>query len=401
MLTSIILREILDSRGNKTIEAEVSNGKKTAIASAPSGVSVGKFEVPAFPKAGVSRAVKTFNSKYRKKFLGLEANYHTIDSIFSDIDPKCKILGGNLHIAVSLATAKLQALEKGKELYELFGKKFSLPFPLGNILGGGMHTGKGAPEFQEFLSIPFGAKTFKAAAFANALVHKIAFSKLHNIIRGRNDEGAWASSLTSEHALQVLTESCAQASSELNFEIRAGLDVAASQFYDSRNNFYHYRHASLERARQISHVAELTERYNLYYIEDALEENDFEGFALLNKQIGKHCLVCGDDLVVTNTSRLETALSHSSVNAVIVKPNQIGSLTATESFINTAVRSNCTPVISHRSGETSDTSITHLAVGFSIPIIKCGAVGGERTAKLNELIRIEERTGARMAKLPI
>ncbi len=402
-ITKIILREILDSRGNRTIEAEIHSPKFRAIAAAPSGASVGKYEAKSFPEKGIGAAIKIFSNKLKNRIIGKKVSYAEIDSIIKNFDPKREILGGNLSTAVSLAVAKLEALEAGIELYELFGKKPVLPFPLGNIIGGGVHSGKGSPELQEFLIIPVGAKTFREAAFANSEVHKIVGAKIDkkfpNFTRGRNDEGAWAPPLTIEEAIEILNESVDKAESQFGFKIRTGVDLAASEFYDSRKKTYNYKNFSLSPKDQVNFVIELFDRYNFFYVEDPLEEEDFYGFADVRKEIGKKCLITGDDLVVTNPERLSIAIKLNSINALIVKPNQIGSLSETENVINTAKRNKIIPVVSHRSGETTDTSIAHIAVGFNCPIIKTGTVGGERIAKLNELIRIEERSKAKLGKI--
>ncbi len=404
-IKKILLREILDSRGNLTIEAEVHSAKLKAIAAAPSGASVGKYEAKAFPKGGPAEAIKIFKEKIEKKILGQEINYEKIDKIIKEFDPNREVLCGNLSTAISLAVAKLQAFEKGIEFYELMGKKFSLPLPLGNIIGGGVHSGKGSPELQEFLILPVGAKTFKEAVIANSQVHKavsrIIDVKMPNFTRGRNDEGAWAPPATIEEAIEILDEAVDEVNSNLNLKIRTGIDLAASEFYDSKSKKYNYRNMSLGAEDQVHFVVELFDRFDLYYFEDPLQEEDFDGFAKVNDQIGNRCLIVGDDLIVTNPQRLETAIGKKSINSLIVKPNQIGSLSETENVIKLAKRNNVLPIVSHRSGETTDTSIAHIAAGFQCPVIKTGAVGGERIAKLNELIRIEEKTKAKISQIKL
>ena len=404
-IKKILLREILDSRGNLTVEAEVQSAKLKAMAAAPSGASVGKYEAKAFPKGGPSAAIKIFREKLEKKVLGQEINYEKIDKIIKEFDPNREIICGNLSTAISLAVAKLQAFERGIEFYQLMGAKFSLPLPLGNIIGGGVHSGKGSPELQEFLILPIGAKTFKEAAIANSQVHKAAGKiideKMPNFTRGRNDEGAWAPPATIEEAIEILKEAVDQVNSEQKLKIRIGIDLAASEFYDSKSGKYNYKNMSLSAEDQVHFVVELFDRFNLYYFEDPLQEEDFDSFAEVKKQIGKKCLIVGDDLTVTNPQRVETAISKDSMNSLIVKPNQIGSLSETESVIKLAKRNNLLPIVSHRSGETVDVSIAHIAVGHMCPIIKTGAVGGERVAKLDELIRIEETTKASLSSIKL
>lgn len=405
VIKKIILREVLDSRGNTTVEAEISGERHSVRAAAPSGASVGKYEKPAFPKGGAKEGISNFNKKISEKLIGQETDYKKIDSIISENDPDFSHVGGNVSVAVSLAVGKLQAMEKGIEFYELFNGAPSLPFPLGNILGGGVHSGKGSPELQEFLTIPVGAKTFKEAVLANSKVHKlvgeIIDKKMPNFTRGRNDEGAWAPPVTIEEAIEILNEAVDKAKSEFGFKIKTGVDLASSEFYDSKEKKYKYKLFALSPNDQVNFVVELFDRYNFYFIEDPIEQEDFDGFAAVNKVIGKKCLIVGDDLTVTNSARLKIAIEKNSINSLIIKPNQIGSLSETENVIKEAKRNKVIPVVSHRSGETTDTSIAHIAAGFKCPIIKTGAVGGERVAKLNELIRIEERSKAKLAEITL
>ena len=401
-IDKIILREVFDSRGNKTIEAEIHSGKESAIAAAASGASVGIHEVPAFPEGGTSAAISEFE-KIKGQLIGAKVDHREVDSLIKEIDPTREKLGGNTSTAISLATAKLQAKLEGKEFFELFSEKFTLPFPIGNVIGGGVHAGKNSPEIQEFLAIPVGAKTFKEAALANSRVHKLALQKIRGInpgfTRGRDDEGAWAPAISNEQALEILSSSCKEATKEFGFEVRPSIDAAASEFYNKETGEYVYKDKSLSLEKQIRYIEDITNEYDLYFVEDPLQEDDFEGFSEVTKRMGDKHLIVGDDLITTNIERLEKATKINAVNAIIIKPNQIGSLSETEKVINRAKQKNIIPVISHRSGETTDASIAHLAVGFSIPIIKTGIVGGGRTAKLNELIRIEEKVGPRMSKL--
>ncbi|HIK02902.1 TPA: phosphopyruvate hydratase [archaeon] len=405
VIKKIVLREILDSRGNITVEAEVSGENFKACAAAPSGASVGKYEKEAFPKGGAREGISAFNKKITDKLIGVEADYKKVDAIISESDPDFAHIGGNTSVAVSLAVGKLQAKEKGIEFHALFNGAPSLPFPLGNIIGGGVHSGKGSPELQEFLTLPVGAKSFKEAVLANSKVHKlvgqIIDKKLPNFTRGRNDEGAWAPPVTIEEAIAILNEAVDKAKSEFGFKIKTGVDLASSEFYSSKEKKYVYKNFSLSPSDQVNFVVELFDRYGFFYIEDPIQEEDFGGFANVTKEIGKKCLIVGDDLTVSSPERLETAVKQNSINSLIVKPNQIGSLTQTENVIKAAKRNKIIPVVSHRSGETTDTSIAHIAAGFKCPIIKTGAVGGERIAKLNELIRIEEKTKAKLAEITL
>jgi enolase len=406
VIKTIRLREILDSRGNPTIEAEVSSQQFTTRAAAPSGASVGKHEVPAFPDKGTAAAIQSFQTGIEASLIGHNASYREIDRIIKDMDTTRQMIGGNTSIAVSLAVGKLQAREQGLRFYELFTQaEITLPHPLGNVIGGGVHAGKGSPEIQEFLSIPVAAPTFKKAALANSRVHKIVgqelIKKYPEFTRGRDDEGAWAPAISNEEALAMLSGACQQASDEFGFEIRPALDLAASEFWDAESQTYSYKTGPKKTEDQIAYVEELIDKYNLFYVEDPLHEDDFEGFARIKNDMGARCLIVGDDLITTNPERLQTSIENGSANSLIIKPNQIGSLSETEDVVKMAKANNYKPTLSHRSGETEDTSIAHLAVGFNAPIIKTGIIGGERLAKLNELIRIEEheRGRAKMAKI--
>jgi enolase len=300
----------------------------------------------------------------------------------------------------------LKALVSGKQFYQIFGNKPTMPFPLGNVLGGGVHAGKGSPDFQEFLAIPVGAKRIKDAIYANELVHKIVleliYDKIPDFTRGRNDEGGWAPRMTNLNALETVSTACEIASKHLGFAVKPGLDIAATQFWDSKKNVYAYRkeHKQTPEAH-LNHMEDIVKHFGIVYLEDPFHERDFDSFTELRKRVGDRCLIVADDLTVTNPQIFEKCISHKSANAIIVKPNQVGSLTDTEKVINRAIESKYTPVVSHRSGETADTSIAHIAVGFSAPIIKTGVTGGERVAKLDELIRIAEKSKAKMAKLRI
>ncbi|MFH1450663.1 MAG: phosphopyruvate hydratase [archaeon] len=405
-ITKLHAREIIDSRGNPTVEVEVWSAKTSATAAAPSGASTGAKEVQAFPDDGVSSAISLFNSEYSKKFVGAEIDYHETDLIFQKIDPDFSTLGGNVCVALSLAVGKLQAAAENKEFYEIFGQKHTMPFPLGNVLGGGAHAGPGSPDIQEFLALPTGAKTITEAIAANEAVHKkvldLIYEKSPDFTKGRNDEGGWAPKMGNAQALELLVTACSIVSKELGFAIKPGLDVAATQFWDKEKGAYVYRDGSTKTPeQQIDYMEEIVKQHGIFYIEDPFEETSFDSFAELKQRIGKKCLVVADDLTVTNPELLEQCIKSNSANSIIIKPNQVGSLTDTEKVIKRAIESKYTPVVSHRSGETTDTSIAHIAVGFSAPILKCGVTGGERVAKLDELIRIAEKSKAKMAKIRI
>jgi len=256
--------------------------------------------------------------------------------------------------------------------------------------------------------LPIGAESIADATLLNVLVHK----KVAEILKredsyfsgGKGDEGAWATTLNNEKALKVLYDACEEISSETEIECRPGLDVAASTMWNSEKQKYVYTREGVERDadEQFDFISSLIEEYNLIYVEDAFHEENFESFAKLTRKFADR-LICGDDLFTTNLSRLKRGIENNACNTIIVKPNQVGTLTDTWETVKLALKNNYTPVASHRSGESVDTHLAHLAVAFQCPIIKCGVVGGERISKLNELIRIEEFLGdeAEMAELKI
>lgn len=400
-------RKILDSRGNPTIEVstEFVSDSVTGcgIAAAPSGASRGKYEVVAFPEGGVEKSIEEIEIIAQNLEGTTFDDQSSFDERCRELDgtPDLSKIGGNAIVALSMAAAKAAASVSRKPLYEHLADKeaTSLPYPLGNVLGGGEHAGSTAPDIQEFLSLPLGAKTFSQAAFGNAKVHErikeIVGEEDPKFTGGKGDEGAWAPNVSDEKALEISAKACEQISDELGFEIKPGLDVAASSLYDSKRQKYEYKREGKLRdtGEQIELILDYIETYDLAYVEDPIQEDDFESTAEITKKAGDNCLICGDDLFVTNIERIKRGIEVDSTNAVLIKPNQIGTLTATKKAVDLSKESGYVPIISHRSGETPDDTIAHLAVGFNCPIIKTGVVGGERIAKLNELIRIEEKLG--------
>ncbi len=381
----ISLRAILDSRGNRTIEAEVTSGGVTGRAAAPSGASTGRHEaveLPADDAVGMQERVED-------KLGGVEINdQRSIDAALHRLDGTDNFseLGANVAVAVSMAAAKAGAKIKGVPLYRYLGSGTKLPTPLGNIIGGGEHAESG-PSIQEFLSIPSHLDSMQDRAFYNADMHKEVSLELSNrgISCGKGDEGAWAPDIDDDTALGLLRDASLDMD---NGGSRLGLDVAASELYSDGG--YSLEGDTRTRSEQIEYIEEVARKHDLLYIEDPLEEEDFEGFAELTERLNDtDTLICGDDLFVTNQERIQRGVEMDAGNAVLIKPNQIGTLTDTFNAIEIARDNGFTPVISHRSGETEDTTISHIAVGLDIPYIKTGAVGGERTAKLNELIRIQ------------
>jgi enolase len=318
----------------------------------------------------------------------------SFDSILREVDGTDDFskTGANVAVALSLACAKASASSRGLELFQYLGGAFtpSLPLPLGNVIGGGAHA-ENATEIQEFLVVAEGASGPKEAVFANAAVHRAVkgLLKEHGKSCGKGDEGAWAPHITDDLAFELVNEAAGKVSDEMDLSVRIGLDVAASQLWKEES--YQYRDRTRTTEEQIAYICELVDRWDLIYIEDPLHEEDFSGFADLTSQLGDRCLICGDDLFVTSASRIVEGVAQGSANCVLIKPNQVGTLTDTFEAIELAHSNGMDTVMSHRSGETTDMTIAHLATAFRCVFLKTGVVGGERTAKLNELIRIEEQ----------
>jgi enolase len=293
-----------------------------------------------------------------------------------------------------MAAAKAGADVLGAPLFQHLGGTFrgnEYPTPLGNIIGGGEHAAD-ATNIQEFLAAPIGAPSVEEAVFANAAVH----GEVHDILQerdlpaGKGDEGAWAPSVSDDEAFEIMDEAVEAVADEFGFAIQFGLDVAGAELYDDEEDGYVYDDQVRSTEEQIEYIAQKVEEYDLVYVEDPLDEHDYEAFADLTDRVGDQTLVCGDDLFVTNVERLQTGINTGAANSILIKPNQIGTLTDAVDAIELARENGYESVVSHRSGETEDTTIAHLAVATDAPFIKTGAVGGERTAKLNELIRIED-----------
>lgn len=394
-IESLRIRKILDSRGNATVEVDVRAGGVVGRAAAPSGASRGTHEVAAWPRGGVDEGIARFRD-IAAKLAGMDAaDQAGVDAALHEVDGTADFsrVGGNVSAATSLAVAKAAAAAARKPLFAYLGDHRTLPYPLGNVIGGGRHA-IGGTVIQEFLSLAESPSPSKAV-FANARVHRSVGTALAERLPGeaigRGDEGAWVAKLADEDALAVLADACATVSKEFGVPCRPGLDLAASEFY--RQNEYVYRDMALPPERQVEYVAGLVESYGLAYVEDPLEQEDFDGYARLTEIVGDACLVVGDDLFATNPERLRRGIDVGAANAILIKPNQIGTLTDTRTTVSLAREAGYRTVMSHRSGETTDEAIAHLAVAFGSHAIKTGAVGGERVAKLNELIRIEEHLG--------
>ncbi|MDO9045267.1 MAG: phosphopyruvate hydratase [Methanobacteriaceae archaeon] len=401
VIEDVRVRKILDSRGNPTLEVDVITWNGFGRAAAPSGASTGSREVVAFPEGGVDKIIGEVEDVISSELIGMDAeDLQDIDMVLKEIDgtENLSSIGGNTTVAVSMAVAKAAAASYNMPLYKFLGGNMNteIPYPLGNMINGGAHAGKHAPDIQEFLIVPVGASNITEAVFANSNVHKrlkeLIQVKDKSFTGGKGDEGGWAPNISNDDALEMQAKACEEVGDEMGIKIRPSLDMAASEMWDASQEKYIYGQENIARdtGEQIEFVKEIIETYHMLYVEDPLDEADFIGFSELTAKIGDKCLICGDDLFVTNKNILREGIDQKSGNSIIIKPNQIGTLTDTYETVKLAKENQYVPVVSHRSGETTDETIAHLAVAFSAPLIKTGALGGERIAKLNELIRIEE-----------
>jgi enolase len=405
VIEDVEARKLFNSRGEETLEIDIITTDGFGRSSAPAGASKGKAEVVSYPQGGVDNAIEKVEELIVPELIGMDAEeQNEIDALLHEIDgtENFRNVGGNTAFAISLATAEAAATSYGLPLFQHLAGYLAteLPHPLGNVLGGGKHALGKTTDIQEYLVIPLNAPNFAVAAKANVLAHhKIGFAlrkKDKTFTSGRGDEGAWAPTIENEEALEIVVKACEEVSEELGIECRAGLDVAASSLWKEKEGIYVYSREGIKRdtGEQLDFMLRLIGDYNLVYVEDPFHEEDYESFAELTKKV-ERCLICGDDLFVTNRERLTQGIKVCAGNSIIIKVNQVGTLTDAWETIQVAKSARYVPVVSHRSGETTDTHIAHLAVAFSCPIIKTGVLNGERVAKINELIRIEETLGDR------
>ncbi|EKE10612.1 MAG: hypothetical protein ACD_15C00226G0003 [uncultured bacterium] len=412
-IEKIYAREILDSRGNPTVEVEVEleSGIKT-MAAVPSGASTGIFEAlelrdedkSRFGGLGVLKAIKNVNDEIQKEIVGMEVDrQEEIDRKMLELDGtenKSK-LGANAILGVSLAVARAAAMENKIPLYKYiakiygFSSDFQMPTPMFNVINGGKHSDSGL-SVQEYKIVPNGVKTFKEQLRAGSEI----FHKLKEILSSEGqsiavgDEGGFAPRLESNSKpLDLINRAISEAGYEAGVEVSLGLDVAASSFYDDKEGQYIFKPESNGVTREVlvNIYNDWISKYNIISVEDGLNENDWEGWRGMNEKIGGKVMTIGDDLLVTNVKRLETAIKEKACNAVLIKVNQIGSLSETIACMKLAKENNMKTVISHRSGETTDDFIADLAVGAHAEYIKSGSLSrGERICKYNRLMKIEE-----------
>jgi enolase len=407
-ITEIRAREILDSRGRPTVEAEVylANGG-FGLAQVPSGASTGSFEAhelrdddpTRYGGKGVLNAVTNIEAKIAPELNGMDAfDQMAIDLTMIELDgtPTKSNLGANAILAVSLASSKAVANALGVPLYRYLGGPLAnlLPVPLMNVINGGAHASNNV-DFQEFMIVPVGAPSFKEAlrwgAEIFASLSKVLDQK--GLLTGVGDEGGFAPNLESNQAaLELLVSAIESAGYKPGEQVALALDVAASEFY--RDGNYVYDGSSHTPTEFIDYLADLTTKYPIVSIEDGLHEDDWSSWQLLTQKIGAKVQLVGDDLFVTNTVRLKQGIEQKAANAILIKLNQIGTLTETLQTIDLATRNGFKSIISHRSGETEDTTIADLAVATRAGQIKTGSLcRSERVAKYNRLLRIEDELG--------
>lgn len=410
MITEVYAREILDSRGNPTIEVEVClEDGSVGRAAVPSGASTGAHEAVELRDGdknrylgkGVTKAVDNVNDVIAEALIGLEATRQVeIDEMLIRLDgtPNKGKLGANAILGVSMAVAKAAAASVGLPLYLYLGGVYAqeLPVPMMNILNGGQHADNNV-DIQEFMIMPVGAASFSEALRMNAeIYHGLkALLNAKGLGTGLGDEGGFAPNLKSnEEAIEVILEAVKKAGYKPGEDIMIALDVAASEFY--KDGKYQMEGEGLVKTsnQMVDYLAALCEKYPIISIEDGLAEDDWKGWKALTKKLGTKVQLVGDDLFVTNEERLLEGIKNDTANAILIKVNQIGTLTETFNAIETAKRAGYTCIISHRSGETEDTTLADIAVAVNAGQIKTGAPARtDRVAKYNQLLRIEEDLG--------
>ncbi len=405
IIESIHAQKIFSSYGNQAIEVDVVTIGGFGRASASSRLGSKKYEAIAFPEGDINMAIREVEEVIALELVGLDANeQQIIDKILQELDGTNNFskIGVSVAIATSLAVAKAAANSHGIPLFQHLGGAMActLPILLGNIISRGVYTRDLSIDIHEMLIIPKNPSSFSEALEIIFSVHK----KIPDVIRkydlsftgGYSGEGAWMMSLKIKEALNIINEACVKANEEFDSELGIGIDFAASNLWNSKLNKYIYRHEGIELTpeEQLSFVLSLIENFNLFYIEDPLYEDDFDGFSKILKEF-PNVLVCGNSIYAANIERISKGVRFKSTNSLIVDPNQIGTLTGTWNIISIAKNYNLKPIISNHSNETLDESVSHISIAAGCPIIKTGTIGGENIARLCELLRIEEVLGER------
>jgi enolase len=412
IILDIKARQILDSRGNPTVEADVlTDNGFMGRAAVPSGASTGKHEAvelrddkKAYMGKGVTKAVENVNEKIREALIGVSVfEQNKIDSLMLELDGtenKSK-LGANAILAVSLAVAKAAAQESSQSLYRYVGgvNANTLPIPMMNILNGGSHADNKI-DFQEFMVMPVGAETFSRGLRMGVEV----FHHLKKVLKSKGystnvgDEGGFAPEIQSnEEAIETVLQAIESAGYKPGEDLVIAMDAAASEFYNSEEKVYHFHKSDgkkLSSEEMADYWKTWVNKYPIVSIEDGMDEDDWKGWKSLTEKVGSQCQLVGDDLFVTNVKRLQKGIESQTANAILIKVNQIGSLTETINAVNLAHKNRYNSIMSHRSGETEDTTIADLAVALNCGQIKTGSASRtDRIAKYNQLLRIEEELG--------
>jgi enolase len=373
----------------------VSSGGATGIVAAPSGASTGTHEVLALPAGGVDAAVRTFEAEVGPALRGTSLDdVGAVDGLLHRIDGTANFarIGGNTATATSIAAARAAAAERGVELWEwlkrpgVSGTRF--PAIVGNCLNGGRHA-IGGPEIQEFIAFAPEARPEDSVRVALE-VHKRVGAALHakypTAALGRGDEGGWVAPIGNVEAIELLATACSQASDALHLEVRPGLDLAASEFF--ADGQYRYRERSLTPEAQVDFLTGIVDQYGIRYLEDPFDQEAYDSFEALTQAVGSRTLIVGDDLYTTRLSRVQEGVRRHATNAVLIKVNQVGTLSDTFATVDFARSSGQRTISSHRSGDLPDGWLAHVAVATEAAGLKCGLLSGERVAKLNELLRL-------------
>jgi len=389
---------VYNSRGSKSIEVDIkADHDYIGRAAAPSGASVGSAEAKSFPSGGPEESLKILKEN-EKKFVGLDpADILEVHNAIREIDDSADYskAGGSLAYAVSMAAVDAVAKQRKAPFFSMLSRseQFRIPYPLGNILGGGAHAGPGTPDIQEVLVVPIGAKTLTDALERNFAIHRelgrLLRKKDSAFTNGRGDEGGWAPKADNIQALDMAASACESLGYVLGKDVSLGVDFASSTQW--KNGRYTYERGGFENSpgEQIEFVSNIISKYKLAYAEDPLHEEAFHAMPELTTKF-PNVLIAGDDLTATNTERMKRAISTGSCNAAILKVNQAGTLYDALSFADTANRNGISLVTSHRSGETADSHIAHVGIATGSKMLKVGILGGERVAKLNEMLRVSE-----------
>ena len=415
-IAHIFAREVLDSRGNPTVEVDVKlQDGALGRAIVPSGASTGKYEavelrdgdIDRYSGMGVKNAVQNVNTIILKNLKGLDVeDQQSLDDKMIELDGTInkKRLGANAILGVSMAVAHACANSKGIPLYKYLGGEEAnlLPIPMMNILNGGSHADNNV-DIQEFMIFPIGAKSFSAALRMGTEI----FHQLKSVLRQKGlntsvgDEGGFAPNLRSNaEAIDIILEAVEKTPYSVGKEIFLALDVASSEFYNNGKYHLNSEKKKYSSDNMIQYLKALVDQYPIISIEDGLDENDWDGWGVLTKELGARCQIVGDDLTVTNISHLHRAIKYQSMNAILIKLNQIGSVSETIGAIKLAKANNYAAIVSHRSGETEDVTIADFSVAMGVGQIKTGSLSRtDRIAKYNQLLRIEQELGSK-AKFP-